>query len=141
MYLCSNPKTISGLRPRKMLGSTAPVFDAIAAVCPQGITAGSCGCSTDSAEWQQVFSQSVASRLLMWPPPSAKFANCTGVTGPNTDQTASKVIGSAGALTATGAIAAGAAAGSVVPVLGTIIGAIGGLIFGIFGAGHAQAVA
>ena len=141
MYLCTNSKTISG--PRRFLGAAAPADPTsavIAQVCPAGITGGACGCSTDSSEWQQVFSQSVASRFLMWPPPSSKFADCSGVSGPNADQTASKVIGSAGALTATGAIAAGAAAGSAVPVIGTIIGAIGGLLFGIFGASHAKAV-
>lgn len=90
---------------------------------------------------QTLFTNSINSRLLMWPPPDASFANCTSVGGENAVQKAGTIAAGAGTITAATAIAAGAAAGSVVPVVGTAVGAIAGLIAGIFGGSHAKAVA
>ena len=113
----------------------------IAQICPQGITKGNCGCSVDTANVQALFTNSIQSLYLQWPPPDPSWANCSGIQGGSDLQLASKIAPIAGSLTAAGAIAAGAAAGSALPVVGTAIGAAVGLITGLFAAHHAQAVA
>src|SRR5580704_13490310 len=79
----------------------APVTAAsiIAQSCPSGISAQPCGCSVDTTSMQTLFTNSVNSRLLMWPPPDSSFANCSGVTGTNATQKAGAIVGTAGGLT------------------------------------------
>jgi hypothetical protein len=140
----SPTSAISTLPPAQQAPAAAAPSAAaaiIAQICPQGITKGSCGCSTDTANVQTLFTNSIESLYLMWPPPDPAWANCSGIQGGSDLQLASKIAPIAGSLTAAGAIAAGAAAGSVLPVVGTAIGAAVGLITGLFAAHHAQAVA
>lgn len=134
----ANPTLTTAAQAQAAAATPAAI---IAQFCPSGITKQPCGCSVDSASMQTLFTNSVQSRYLMWPPPDSSFANCSGVTGETGVQKAGTIVSGAGALTAGAAVAAGAAAGSVVPVIGTAVGAIAGLIAGIIGGSHAKAVA
>ena len=123
--------------------SAAPSNPAEAAICPQGITAGNCGCTVDTQNVQSLFDSAVSTRLLPWPLPDPSWANCSNSHAQGVVQAAGITKAATGlATTGIGAgatIAGAAAAGSVVPIVGTIIGAIGGIIASIFGH-HAQAV-
>jgi hypothetical protein len=140
----SGPRSHS--RRRSFLGATTPVQASapdptsavIATVCPAGIISKSpCGFGTDTSEVQQVFQSSVASRMLLWPPPSTKWANCTSAPS----QTAAQItkIGATGAGMTAGILTAAAVSGPLAPIVGAV-GAIVGVISGIF-AHHSQAVA
>lgn len=114
----------------------------IAQFCPSGIAKQPCGCSVDTTSMQTLFQNSIQSRLLLWPPPDAKFANCSAVGGLNTAQKAGTVASAAGGITT--ALTSGAApliaTGAAIPVIGIGVAAIGTLISAI-GAHHARAVA
>jgi len=131
----------SATQPSPQSAADAYAQDATAAInkyCSGG--AAKCGCTVDSASIDSLFQTSATSRFLMWPPPDSKFADCSGISRTNTTEKIGAALPAAGGAVAAGAITAGAAAGSIVPVLGTAIGAISGLIVSLFGAGHAKAV-
>jgi hypothetical protein len=142
----SGPRLYSRRRYLSGLGAAAPTLQTsapdptaavIAQVCPSGITKSPCGFGTDTSEVQALFQSSVASRLLLWPPPSAKWANCTNAPS----STASKVtkIASSGAGMTAGILTAAAVSGPFAPIVAGV-GAVLGLVSGIF-AHHSQAVA
>lgn len=111
----------------------------IAQICPQGITAGNCGCTVDTANVQTLFENSISSLYLMWPPPDPAWANCSGIQQPSGLQTASKAIGGAAPVAGAVATAIPAIAAAAGPI-GLAVGAAA-LITGLFAAHHAAAVA
>jgi hypothetical protein len=122
--------------------SAATPASIIAQACPSGIDKQPCGCSVDTASMQTLFQTSIQQRLLLWPPPDASFANCSGVTGASATQRAGQIATGAGGITT--ALTAGAtpliAASAAIPIIGIGVAAIGTII-SMIGAHHAQAVA
>jgi hypothetical protein len=141
----SGPRSYSRRRYLGALGATAalptsapdPSAAIIAQLCPSGVAKNPCGFSVATAQVQQVFQSSVDSRLLLWPPPSNTWANCTSAPS----ATAAKVtkIASAGAGMTAGILTAAAVSGPFAPIVAGV-GAVIGVISGIF-AHHSQAVA
>src|ERR1700677_2571287 len=122
MYLSANYKMFRGMGAA---AAAAPSNPAEAAVCPQGITAGNCGCTVDTANVQALFDSCVSMRLFPWPLPDPTWANCSDSNASGAAQD-SKLTQAAGKTAATGigvgAAIAGATAGSVGPIIGTIVG-------------------
>jgi hypothetical protein len=98
-------------------------------------------CTTlNTSIFQSFLEQAIDSRALPLPTQQNASTTCSGQAAQSGAVQAAKVTSAAAGAVTSGAIAAGAAAGSVVPVVGTIIGAIAGVLTGIF-LHHSQAVA
>lgn len=83
----------------------------------------------------------ISARMLPAPTQQNASTNCQSASGaPGTTATVSRDVAAGAGIVTSGAVAAGAAAGSVVPIIGTAIGAFAGLISSLFGAAHAKAV-
>lgn len=127
---------------KRFLGDAATDQAILTSMCPGGVAKSPCGFSVDTSQVQTVFQNSISSRLLMWPPPTNTWANCSGVQAPSAGQTATKVAGAAAGIGTATASAIAASLGlalNAIPIIGTIASVAIGVIGTIF-AHHAQAV-